>query len=79
MKNSILSAKLLAYQIWSGVALVTVKSSKDLILTNKTSSFQLTKATETGVNDEHLLISTYMKNWTFISNRLNNKQIRNAL
>ena len=39
----------------------THKSSIDLILTNKTSSFQLTKATETGVSDVHPLISTYMK------------------
>ena len=38
----------------------THKSSIYLILTNKTSSFQLTKATETGISDVHL-ISTYMK------------------
>ena len=42
----------------------TRKSSIDLILTNKTSSFQLTKATETGISDVHLLISTYMKTQT---------------
>ena len=42
----------------------THKSSIDLILTNKTSSFQLTKATETGISDVHLLISTYMKTQT---------------
>ena len=42
----------------------TRKLSIDLILTNKTSSFQLTKATETGISDIHLLISTYMKTQT---------------
>ena len=42
----------------------TRKSSIDLILTNKTSSFQLTKATETGISDVYLLISTYMKTKT---------------
>ena len=42
----------------------TYKSSIDLILTNKTSSFRLTKATETGISDVHLLISTYMKTQT---------------
>ena len=36
----------------------------NLILTNKTSSFQLTKATETGVSNVCLLISTYMKTQT---------------
>ena len=43
--------------------LVTVKlnSSIVLVLTNKTPSFQLTKATETGISHAHLLISTYMK------------------
>ena len=39
----------------------THKSSVDIILTNKTSSFQLTKARETGISGVHLLISTYMK------------------
>ena len=39
----------------------THKSSIDLILTNKEHSFQLTKTTETGVSDVHLLISTFMK------------------
>ena len=39
----------------------TQKSSIDLILTNKTSSVQLKKATETGISDVHLLISTNMK------------------
>ena len=38
----------------------THKSSIDLIL-NKTSSVQLKKATETGISDVHLLISTNMK------------------
>ena len=38
----------------------THKSSIDLIL-NKTSSVQLKKATETGISDAHLLISTNMK------------------
>ena len=42
----------------------THKSSVDLILTNKTPSFQLTKATETGISDVYLLISTYMKTKT---------------
>ena len=39
----------------------TYKSSIDLILTNKEHSFQLTKTTETGVSDVHLLISAFMK------------------
>ena len=39
----------------------THKPSIDLILTNKEHSFQLTKTTETGVSDVHLLISTFMK------------------
>ena len=38
----------------------THKSSIDLVLTNKEHSFQLTKTTETGVSDVHLLISTFM-------------------
>ena len=42
----------------------THKSSVYLILTNKASSFQLTKTTETDISDEHLLISTYMKTHT---------------
>ena len=42
----------------------THKSSRDLILTNKKSSFQLTTATETGISDVNLLISTYMKTQT---------------
>ena len=42
----------------------THKSSIDLILANKTSSFQLSKATETGISDVNLLISTYMKTQT---------------
>ena len=42
----------------------THMSSIDLILTNKTSSFQLTEATETGISDVHLLISTYVKTQT---------------
>ena len=37
------------------------KSSIDVILTNKEDSFQLTKMTETGASDVHLLISTFMK------------------
>ena len=40
------------------------KLSIDLILINKTSSFQLTKATEIGISDVHLLISTYVKTQT---------------
>ena len=39
----------------------THKSSIELKLTNKTSSFQLTKATETGISHVHLLISAYIK------------------
>ena len=58
MKNSILLVE--GYTCYSK----THKSSIDLILTNKTYSFQLTKATETGISDAHLLISTYMKTQT---------------
>ena len=39
----------------------THKSSIKLILTNKEHSFQLTKATDSGVSDFHLLISTFTK------------------
>ena len=42
----------------------TLKSSIDLILTKKEHSFQLTKTTETGVSDVHLLISTFMRTQT---------------
>ena len=51
----------------------THKSSIDLILTNKTFLFELTKATETGISDVHLLISTYMKTQT---TRLKSKQFQ---
>ena len=37
------------------------KSTIDLILTNKTSSFQKTLATETGLSDFHKLVSTFLK------------------
>ena len=42
----------------------TNKSCIDLILTNKTPLFQLTKARETDISGVHLLISTYMKTQT---------------
>ena len=51
----------------------THRSSIDLILTNKTFLFELTKATETGISDVHLLISTYMKTQT---TRLKSKQFQ---
>ena len=37
------------------------KSTIDLILTNKPSSFQKTMATETGLSDFHKLVSTFFK------------------
>ena len=37
------------------------KSTVDLILTNKPSSFQKTMATETGLSDFHKLVSTFFK------------------
>ena len=37
------------------------KSSIDLVLTNRSSSFQLTQATETEIRDVHLIVSTFMK------------------
>ena len=37
------------------------QSSVDLLLTNKISSFQLTKATETGISQVYFLVSIYMK------------------
>ena len=42
----------------------THKSSIDLILTNKEHSFELTKTTETGVTDVHLLLLIFMKSET---------------
>ena len=39
----------------------THKSTIDLILTNKESCFQKTKATETGLSDFHKLISTFLR------------------
>ena len=37
------------------------KSTIDLILTNKSRSFQITNVTETGVSDCHKLTTTFMK------------------
>ena len=37
------------------------KSSIELLLTNRKSSFQLTQVRETGISDVHLLVSTFMK------------------
>ena len=40
------------------------KLTKDLILTNKPRSFQITNDTETGVRDCHKRITTFMKSHT---------------
>ena len=55
----------MAYQVWSNTCYSkTHKSSINFILTNKTSSFQLTKATKIGISYVHLLLSTYMRTQT---------------
>ena len=45
----------------------THKSAIDLILTKKMSSFQLTKAAETGISDVRLLVSTHMEHTSYQS------------
>ena len=39
------------------------KSTIDLLLTNKPMCFQVTNTTETGINDCHKLISSFMKSY----------------